>query len=116
MGAVSIKTIARTAKERRSGTLGYAEAMVIIYNGKKKSDLFRLPIGMLYAKGYDAEGLDDEDEENHYSPTFNPDDDTDKEYRATEDVEDTDDGEEDETDDGENIEPTLPFQSSIDDL
>lgn len=118
LGAVSIKTIARTAKERRSGTLGYAEAMVIIYNGKKKSDLFRLPIGMLYAKGYDAEGLDDEDEENHYSPSFNPDDDTEKEDVTTEDVDEIDEGDadEDDEDDADAIEPSFPFQSSIDDL
>lgn len=50
LGAVSIKQIVRTAKERSSGTLGYAEAMVIEYNGKKKSPQFMLSIQKLYDK------------------------------------------------------------------
>ena len=59
LGAVSLKTLARTAKERRPGMLGYAEAMVIEYNGKKKNNIHRLRIGKLYEK----EGSDDEDYE-----------------------------------------------------
>ena len=50
LGAISIKSLSRTAKEIRSGSLGYAEAMVIEYNGKKKTSAGRLPISMLYAK------------------------------------------------------------------
>ena len=50
LGAVSIKTLSRTAKERRPGSLGFAEAMVIEYNGKKKSDTNKLPLGMLYTR------------------------------------------------------------------
>lgn len=114
LGAISIKTLMRTAKERRSGTMGYAEAMVLIYNGKKKSDLFKLPIGMLYAKGSDADGLDEEDEETQYSPSFNPDDDPPKEDELTEET-DVDD-EEDETNVVDTATPALPFQSSIEDL
>lgn len=51
VGALSIKQLSRTAKERRSGSLGYAEVMVLEYNGKKKSTASRLPINMLYSKG-----------------------------------------------------------------
>lgn len=116
LGAVSIKTLMRTAKERRSGTMGYAEAMVLIYNGKKKSDLFRLPIGMLYAKGYDADGLDEEDEENHYTPSFNPDDDAETDDTNAEDIDNTDEDEDDELNDAETREPTLSIRNPIDDL
>ena len=59
LGAVSLKTLARTAKERRPGMMGYAEAMVIEYNGKKKNSPHRLRIGKLYEK----EGIDEEDYE-----------------------------------------------------
>lgn len=33
------KEISRTAKERKSGTMGYAEAMVTVYNRKMKAGL-----------------------------------------------------------------------------
>lgn len=39
VGAYSAKDIIRTAKERRAGTLGYAEAMLIAYNKKMKYPL-----------------------------------------------------------------------------
>jgi len=48
VGAVSIKALTRTAKERRPGSMGYAEAMIIEYNGKKKSSAYRLNIRKLY--------------------------------------------------------------------
>ena len=35
LGEVSIKELSRTAKERRAGSLGYAEAMILIYNKRK---------------------------------------------------------------------------------
>ena len=38
LGAISIKQLTRTAKERRAGCMGYAEVMVLEYNGKKKSN------------------------------------------------------------------------------
>ncbi len=50
LGAVSVKTLTRTAKERRSGSLGYAEAMVLEYNGRKKGNSSRLPMGKLYSR------------------------------------------------------------------
>lgn len=36
LGEVSIKELSRTAKERRAGSLGYAEAMINIYNKRNK--------------------------------------------------------------------------------
>lgn len=39
VGVVSIKDLSRTAKERKAGSLGYAEAMLIAYNRKFKSPL-----------------------------------------------------------------------------
>lgn len=39
IGSFSIKEISRTAKERQTGSLGYAEAMLIYYNKKMKSAL-----------------------------------------------------------------------------
>lgn len=50
LGDVSIKQLIRTAKERRPGTMGVAEAMVIEYNGKKKISQYRLSIQKLYEK------------------------------------------------------------------
>ena len=49
MGCVSIKQLTRTAKERRPGCMGYAEAMILEYNGKKKSNAYRLHINKLYS-------------------------------------------------------------------
>jgi len=48
LGALSVKSLIRTAKERRSGSLGLAETFVIEYNGRKKSDHKKLPIKKLY--------------------------------------------------------------------
>jgi len=39
VGAFSIKEIGRTAKERKAGSLGYAEAMLIAYNKKMRAPL-----------------------------------------------------------------------------
>lgn len=50
LGAVSIKQLVRCAKERRPGAMGYAEAIVIEYNGKKKNPSERLSLDKLYAK------------------------------------------------------------------
>ncbi|MGM9601596.1 MAG: DUF6551 family protein [Faecousia sp.] len=53
VGNVSVKQLTRTAKERRPGSMGYAEAMVIEYNGKKKSPAGKLYINKLYSKDSD---------------------------------------------------------------
>lgn len=35
LGKISIKEISRTAKDRRRGSLGYSEAMLLVYNSRK---------------------------------------------------------------------------------
>ena len=63
LGAVSVKQLTRVAKERKSGCMGFAETMIIEYNGKKKSRANRLSMGRLYSKGYSGViGEDDEDD------------------------------------------------------
>lgn len=61
LGAVSVKSISRTAKDRRNGSIGYAEAMVLIYNGRKKGNAFKLPMNKLYTK----ENLTGDEEEDY---------------------------------------------------
>lgn len=39
VGNVSAKTITRTARDRRPGTIGFAEALIIAYNGRNKKRL-----------------------------------------------------------------------------
>jgi len=50
LGAISIKQLSRTAKERHPGSLGYAEAMVIEYNGRRKHNGQCLSLSKLYEK------------------------------------------------------------------
>ena len=50
VGAISVKQLVRVAKERHAGSMGYAEAMLIEYNGKKKSPAQRLSINKLHAR------------------------------------------------------------------
>lgn len=50
VGAVSIKQLTRTARERRPGSMDYAEAMILEYNGKKKTSAGKLFMNKLYAK------------------------------------------------------------------
>ena len=59
VGALSVKALTRNAKERRVGSLGFAEAMMIAYNFKCK---YKLSLTRLYSKG-DYEPTDDEYEE-----------------------------------------------------
>lgn len=49
LSAVSLKALMRTAKERRPGSIGFAEAMILEYNGRKKSSVYRLQINRLYS-------------------------------------------------------------------
>lgn len=63
VGAVSIKLLTRTAKERRAGSMGFAEAMILEYNGKKKSPGARLAMNRLYAKDVSLWVELDEDDE-----------------------------------------------------
>ena len=63
LGAVSVKQLTRVAKERKSGCMGFAETVIIEYNGKKKSRANRLSMSRLYSKGYSGDiGEDDEDD------------------------------------------------------
>lgn len=65
VGEMSVKLLSRTAKERRPGSMGYAEAMLLAYNRKCK---YPLKWTRLYEKNVgNNEGLDidtdmDEDE------------------------------------------------------
>ena len=59
VGGQSVKQIGRVAKERRSGSMGYAEAMILAYNGKKKSMHHRLAMNKLYAKDFTIVSDDD---------------------------------------------------------
>ena len=66
VGAASIKALTRTAKERRPGFMGYAEAMVLEYNGKKRNNSqHRLRLNLLYAKEPSAQSLFDDDEDEY---------------------------------------------------
>lgn len=61
VGAISVKQLARTAKDRHAGSMGYAEAMLIEYNAKRKSPALRLSISKLHARESSIfSGLDDE--------------------------------------------------------
>ena len=59
LGRISSKALIRTGKERRTGSLGLAEAMVIAYNGKKKGSMNKLFMNKLYSKDFKV--IDDED-------------------------------------------------------
>ncbi len=62
VGALSVKQMARKAKDRRPGCLGYAEAMIIEYNGKKKNPEGKLRINKLYAsEGKRQNAIDEND-------------------------------------------------------
>lgn len=50
LGEISIKQLTRLAKDQRPGSKGYAQAMVIEYNGKKKQSPYRLSLEDLYSK------------------------------------------------------------------
>ncbi len=48
LSQISIKELARTAKDRRAGSLGYAEALVLAYNNRKSNGVIKME--KLYAK------------------------------------------------------------------
>lgn len=60
MGFISVKQLTRTAKERRPGSIGYAEAMLVAYNRKCK---YPLPWNKLYEK---ATVVNDDLDNNNY--------------------------------------------------
>lgn len=51
-GQLSMKTLSRMAKERHIGALGYAEVLVIQYNGRSKNQKFRLKLDKLHMRVY----------------------------------------------------------------
>ena len=63
LGMVSIKALTRIAKDRRPGAMGYAEAMILEYNGKKKFSPYRLSINKLYMRDYFSTDFEDDEEE-----------------------------------------------------
>ena len=46
-GKISIKEISRLAKDRKNGSSGYSEALIIFYNKRTKNPL---PLDMLYSR------------------------------------------------------------------
>ena len=58
VGKQSVKSIGRTAKERRPGALGYSEAMMLAYNAKNK---YRLSLRVLYGEKIPASSSDEEE-------------------------------------------------------
>ena len=59
LGKVSVKSIIRTAKERRPGAMGFAEAMMIEYNKKNK---YRLSLRLLYGKKASSNVYEEDDD------------------------------------------------------
>lgn len=70
VGALSVKMLTRNAKERRAGSMGFAEAMMIAYNHKCK---YKLSLTKLYAKG-DYEPTEDDYEEDERLSIFDTED------------------------------------------
>ncbi len=62
LGRVSVRQLIRTAKDRRSGAIGYAEAIVMEYNGRKKTDVAKLSIRKLYSTKSYAKPDEDEND------------------------------------------------------
>lgn len=64
LGAVSVKQLTRMAKDRRPGAMGYAEAILIEYNGKRKSPYTTLAFERLHAREHPMfTGIDDPEEQ-----------------------------------------------------
>lgn len=70
VGAISVKQLTRTAKDRRPGAMGYAEAMILEYNGKKKGSAGKLFMNKLYARDVSLWIEPDEDEDLDDSDPF----------------------------------------------
>ena len=61
VGKMSVKSIIRTAKERRPGALGYSEAMLLAYNNRNK---YRLSLRALYGGKNVINDPDEPEEDN----------------------------------------------------
>ena len=64
LGCISCKELSRTAKERKAGSLGYAEAMITYYNKKMH---FGLSMSQLYGR----KGKDEQNEDELYDRNNN---------------------------------------------
>ena len=71
-GAKSIKALTRIAKDRRPGSMGFAEALILEYNGKKKNSAYRLNIRLLYERDVSlwAESDDSYDDSDEFENLF----------------------------------------------
>ena len=68
IGSFSAKEISRTAKERKAGSLGYSEALLIAYNRRTKNGALKW--NRLYAgKTRPGMGIDEMDDEDDYEQT-----------------------------------------------
>ena len=68
VGTISVKQLVRMAKDRHAGSMGYAEAMLIAYNGKKKNPAQRLSINKLHARESSIfSGLEDAADEDDWN-------------------------------------------------
>lgn len=78
LGCISLLQIMRTAKERRPGAMGYAEALVLAYNGRRKNETTKLSMRKLYANervtNVDPDIFDDEDAVDDAPDEFEEDD------------------------------------------
>lgn len=96
VGKVSVKSIIRTAKERRAGSSGFAEALLLAYNGKNKK---RLSLRALYGGKKFSNDLDeseDQEEEKAVKESKEA-----KEAKKVEEVEEDKSGEGDESDESD---------------
>lgn len=69
IGKLSIKQLTRMARERRPGSMGLAEIMVIEYNGKRKNPSQRLPFSWLNMKD-SQDYLEAPDEDSDQEPVL----------------------------------------------
>jgi len=60
VGNISAKQLIRAAKDRRSGSAGLAETMLIEYNGKRKNSAGKLSISKLRSKEFTFFRRDDD--------------------------------------------------------
>lgn len=61
IGCISVKQVIRMAKDRRPGSMGFAEAMLIEYNGKRKNPVGKLLMSKLRARDLAQPDSADED-------------------------------------------------------
>ena len=90
IGSFSAKEISRTAKERKAGSLGYSEALLLAYNRRTKNGALKW--NRLYAgKTRPGMGIDEMDDEDDYEQTATE--------RKEESIDETDNGNENESND-----------------